>query len=597
MATYEIQTPDGATYEIEASDDSQLQSVVQQLTGGAQQQRTYSPLEGSAGDFENAAAGAGKMIVDAGRGLMQRGAEAYKMFTPFDTLLAGLTGKERLADTLRKKEIEQRKQDAPLMGTKAGKAGYIGGALVTGAATLPFAAANTETGAAVVGGLSGATQPLTPEESALKSTATGAGLGQAGRQVGVSLQNLLAQRAAKVAARSGQAGANVAADITPGVASSDAAISGSANVGVRGGGSAFGTVGADPAAGLNQMQQSVLNRGQALGMKVTPGQATGSRALQQMEAKLESQPMTSGPFNAIKDTNAKALNRQVAAAIGEKADEVSAPVLGRAANRLGQIFDDAADDVPRQIDPQEFLSKYSAIQDELRGISTGFEDNPLVTDLVKLAEKGTADGRQLSTLASKLGKRAYKEMTTQAGDRDLGLALYQLKDYADDLLQRGMSLDKAATFQQARQQYRNLMMLTSRVGVVNPSTGNVNGRTLANVLQQKDKGGFLFDRNASGMYEAARFSQAFAPLFGDSGTATRSMLTNPVEALASIPFNLATRAYVSSPGIKLAAGAQQAVDQMSLLGGGRLGQAIAPYLGRYGGAAAAGGLLPYAAQQ
>lgn len=376
--------------------------------------------------------------------------------------------------------------------------------------------------------------------------------------------------ASSVAGASASAGAGATARATPGVASAETTVSGGASARGAGGGYTFGTVGDDASAGLNAATREIGQRGRELGMRMTPGQATGSRALQQLEAKLESQPMTSGPFNAIKANNATVLNREAARSIGERLagdESLSATVMDRASRRIGQVFDDAADDVPRQIDPQQFLRTYSTIQDDVRGLVQGFGDHPLVQDLTKFAEAGQASGRQLQSLTSKLGKAAYKNMTTPSGDRDLGLALYRVKDYVDDLLQQGMEAGRAATFQTAREQYRNLMMLTSRVGVVNPTTGNVSGRTLANVLQQKDKGGFLFGRNQSGMYDAARFSQAFAPIVGDSGTATRSALPGPTDWVLSLPFNMATRAYTSSPAIDLALRAQAGAQATSRAAG------------------------------
>lgn len=365
--------------------------------------------------------------------------------------------------------------------------------------------------------------------------------------------------AESASASNASARAGAAASATPGVAQTQSTVSGGASVRGSGGGYTFGTVGDDSSAGLNASMRDLAQRGRELGMRLTPGQATGSRALQQLEAKLESQPMTSGPFNAIKENNAQVLNREAAGAIGERlgrGESLSADVLDRAARRIGQVFDNAADDVARPIEPQGFLQRYTEVQDDVRGLVQGFGDHPLVQDLTKFAEAGQATGRQLQSLTSKLGKAAYKNMSTPSGDRDLGLALYRVKDYVDDLLQQGMDDARAATFQTARQQYRNLMMLTSRVGVVNPSTGNVSGRTLANVLQQKDKGGFLYGRNESGMYDAARFSQAFSPIVGDSGTATRSALPSPTDFVLSLPFNLMTRAYTSSPAVNMAVGAQ-----------------------------------------
>jgi hypothetical protein len=355
-----------------------------------------------------------------------------------------------------------------------------------------------------------------------------------------------------------RAGANANANVSVGGGQAGAAatVSGGAQATGRGGGFNFGTVGDDAAAGLTP-GQSTAARNFPQG-RLTPGQATGNKLLQRLEAKLESQPMTAGPFDRIKDANAREINKAAAHAIGETADNLSSEVLDRAATRIGGVFDDAADDAQRSIDPGNFLQTFSQIQDDVRGLVKGFGSHELVEDTIKLATQGQATGKQLQSLTSKLGKAAYKNMTTPSGDRDLGLALYRLKDYVDDVLQQGMSAERAQRFADARGQYRNLMLLTSRVGAINPSTGNVNGSILANALQQKDKLGFLFGRNNSEMYNAAHFAQAFRPLVGDSGTATRMPLPSPTDFVVSLPFNMATRAYTSSPMVNASVGAQAA---------------------------------------
>jgi len=512
------------------------------------------------GTGQRLAAGAGKFLFDLGRGVKQ------------------LTG------NLSREEVDERKAlDAPLMSTTSGKVGNIGGGLAFGAPLALIPGVNTYTGAALAGGAMGALQPVGTSDSRALNVGLGAAGGAAGKFVGDRLAAALT-RPRQTAGSASQAASQASATATPGVAETTTTVTGGAQATGRGGGSVFGTVGDDPAAGLTASQRQIAERGKELGFRLTPGQATGSRALQQMEAKLESQPMTSGPFNAIKERNQRALNRAVAEAIGENADTVDSTVLDRAFTRLGQVFRDAADETPRQIDPRGFLQTFSEIQDDIRGIVSGFGEHPLVEDLTKLAQAGQATGKQLQSLTSKLGKAAYKQMTMQSGDRDLGLALYRLKDYVDDLLQQGMDESRAQAFQQARQQYRNLIMLTSRVGVVNPSTGNVSGRSLANVLQSKDKMGFLRGQNQSAMYDAARFAQAFQPIVGDSGTATRSMVTSPTDFVLSLPFNLATRAYTSSPSVNLAVGTQAAANAASR-SVGPVAQSIfeptAPFLPRY----------------
>ena len=302
---------------------------------------------------------------------------------------------------------------------------------------------------------------------------------------------------------------------------------------------------------LTPAQQQAAANGTSLGMRLLPGQETGNKALQQLEAKLESSPWTSGPVNTIKAGNQTVLNRTAAASIGETANVVDSNVLARANDRLGQVFDNVGD--PSRItivDPNKTKAALDAIDQDAEGLIPGsIRDNALVGRLQSLADTGAINDQQLRQLSSKLGKAAYKQMSGPNGDRDMGHALYGVKDHVDDLIEGGLSGDEQALYASARQQYRNLITLTSRAGIVNPNTGNVSGASLASKLQQSDKSGFLYGRNQSDMYNAARFSQAFKPVVGDSGTATRSM--TPADLLAAhygIPLNLLSRLYTSPIG-------------------------------------------------
>lgn len=317
-----------------------------------------------------------------------------------------------------------------------------------------------------------------------------------------------------------------------------------------GGGAGFGAAGPDPSAGLTAAQNAALAGGRKLGMRATPGQVSGSRVLQQMEAKLESQPMTSGPFNALKENNNRVLAQASAKGIGIKAKEVNSQVLDKAWDNIGKVYDDVADDVARNVDPDNFVDELASIEDEATGLlanNASIVDHPLVRQFYDLVGRGKPTGAQMQNMASKLGKAAYNNATSANGDRELAIALSKVKDLADDALEEGLSGDRLKAFQRARGNYRNLMLLTQRGNVVNPNTGNVNGISLASLLQQKDKAGFLRGKNKSDMYQAARFAQAFKPLVGDSGTATRSMVTNPTDFLLSLPTNVATRMYLSRP--------------------------------------------------
>lgn len=302
---------------------------------------------------------------------------------------------------------------------------------------------------------------------------------------------------------------------------------------------------------LTGAQQQAAAAGKSLGMRMLPGQDTGNKALQQLEAKLESSPWTSGPINAVKAGNQKVLNTAAAKSIGETGDTVDSNVLARANERLGGVFDNVGD--PSRItvvDPAKTKAVIDGIDQDAEGLIKGsIRDNPLVSRLETLTQTGGINGQQLRQLSSKLGKSAYKQMSGPDGDRDMGQALYGVKNHVDDLIESGLSGDEQATYSAARQQYRNLMQLTSRTGIVNPNTGNVSGVSLASKLQQSDKSGFLYGKNQSDLYNAARFSQAFKPVVGDSGTSTRSL--NASDLLAAhygLPLNLLSRLYTSGLG-------------------------------------------------
>lgn len=426
--------------------------------------------------------------------------------------------------------------------------GNIAATATTGTALALRAGAAPFRAGAIGGTVAGALEPVGPSTSpsdyfAKKAEKTGVAAatgGATGKVLSKLGQVMLGQP---------QAATSGAAAATGDVAGTAAAsIEGTVipTATVRGGGSTLGRVGPDTPAGLTEGQKAALTQGRELGMKVTPGQETGSRALQQMEARMESNPFFSGPFNAIKIGNQKVLNRAAAQAIGEDADELSAPILGRASERLGKVFDDVASPKLFPIDGETMLNGIaltSGYYDDVAGVAVA--QQALVKQAIELASKGSATGEQLRALSSKLGRAAKNQTTSNSGNRELGQALMAVKEHVDDALASTLTPAQKATFDTARQQYRNLMTLEGS-GVVNPSSGNVSGLNLAAALQRRDKAGFFYGGNTSTpMYQAARFAQAFKPLVGDSGTATRSMELTPLNMMLSMPTNLAARAYTS----------------------------------------------------
>ena len=503
-------------------------------------------------------------IPDAGAQLLTRGLEAV---SPSGSGMEQFfkSERQRVEDINRQAELDyQRNFRQGQMRQGEIDVGRVGGNILgalipsttavraLGAATAPVRAG------AISGAVSGALQPIVtpsremtnPEFFAQKVEQTGAGTafgGLAGYGADKLSKALFGTRPAPAAGQPSTAGAQVNVTTTPTATGT-------------GGGSTMGAVGPDASAGLTAAQQSILGRGKEMGFRTTPGQETGSRSLQQMEARMESSPFTSGPFNTLKAENQKILNRSTAQAIGVNADELSNPQLAQAQRQISSVYRQVASPEVKRLDGNTIQTGIDILDNAFEGLTTQpLKSNIFVKQLQDLAAKGEASGNQLQTLSSKIGKRAKNEMTTAMGDRELGSALFQMKEIIDDALAQGLSAEQQAAFQTARANYRNLMTIRSNQGVVNPSTGNVSGLNLASALTRKDPQGFVFGSNQTPMYEAARFAQAFKPIVGDSGTATRSMEVSPLSMMLAAPTNIAARAYTSQPAANLARGLQTGI--------------------------------------
>lgn len=148
MPIYRIQTPDGSILRIEGPEGAtpaQLEQVARE------QWKPIDPTEGMSG-FDKSAAGLGRSIYHAGRGLGQ---------------LVGAVSEEDIKAA--------RKMDAPLMNTGAGMAGNIAGTV--GMALLPGGALKAAGAVAKSPALSAAGSTLLMPKTVLSALGVGAGMG------------------------------------------------------------------------------------------------------------------------------------------------------------------------------------------------------------------------------------------------------------------------------------------------------------------------------------------------------------------------------------------------------------------------------------
>jgi hypothetical protein len=510
----------------------------------AADQASNDPTAGMS-TLDRVGAGAGVALTDNTQGLRQlahskvAGHAANALRTMGPGLSAALDAGRAFTDPVTDEEvIEKRRRDAPILATTAGKVGNIGANLAAGAVagggggTLVRALA----AGALAGGAGGAVQPVTEDESRLSNVATGALTGAAGGGAG----KLVGDVAGAVAQR-----------LTP--------------------------RGADPAdvgAGfLTDAQREAVEAADRLGLQLTPAQRTGNRALSQIEASLESKPLSSAPFNRIKDANQQKANELVAEALGVPEAAGKATMLRAAKDRIGGVYQRVADDRVRTADVLDVNAKLREAADEFDAIT----DVPLMSDaLVKryttAVASGQATGKRLQDISNQLRLKIKDKQTSHPS---YALALQEVKEQVDDLLQEGLDDTTAELFKRARSQYRLLKQLESP-GVF--EGGNVSLTRFGNVLKRDDKRGFLYSNNRTPLYEAVRVAKAW-PKIADSGTATRSQINNFFDVGSQIPGRIASEAYLrgGAGGMKAAeaagrgAGAslRQTARALELAGAGR----------------------------
>lgn len=150
---------------------------------------------------QNVAAGAGKAVVNTGRGISQRSAEflASPLAPPLVRLggmaleALGLSPRKGAQEAVAATQ-ESRKLDAPLMETGGGMTGNILGNAALLAPTALIPGSNTVAGAAAVGFGAGAVQPTVNDKELLANTALGAAGGAAGQAVANKLPPALGKR-------------------------------------------------------------------------------------------------------------------------------------------------------------------------------------------------------------------------------------------------------------------------------------------------------------------------------------------------------------------------------------------------------------------
>jgi hypothetical protein len=270
---------------------------------------------------------------------------------------------------------------------------------------------------------------------------------------------------------------------------------------------------------------------EGMGIRLTPGQATGSRPLQTAESVLGQLPFSANKQKAIYDAQRQAFNSEVLSKAGVKADRASPEVMDDAFSVLGNKFDNLAAQTTVNVDQQLFNQVDDVAREYGRRLPTDVAPvfQSYVDDLKTMQAALTAPGTQavqipgqeFQNITSGL-KRAARGAQSRP---ELQKALNELSSTIDDAMTRSATPEVAAGWNEARREYRNLLVIDKAMSggtAADRTSGNIPFGGFTQAVRQQDKSGFA--RGRGELNDLARVGDFLASKIPDSGTAGRSYI-------------------------------------------------------------------------
>lgn len=271
---------------------------------------------------------------------------------------------------------------------------------------------------------------------------------------------------------------------------------------------------------LTPEMQRLAQQAEAEGIRLTPGQMTGSKPLQTAESVLEELPFSSGPQRAIRDEQQAAFNRAVLSRAGETADRATPDVVDAAFKRLGQNFTDLSARNTVAVDNQ-LLNDVGAVESQyLRRLPVNQQASvkSYIDDIRNSGQAMAGDVYQ--DTRSMLSKSAKGYVNS---DPLTAEALRKLRIALDEAATRSISAADSELWNTTRQQYGNLKAIAKAVSSPSATSagGDISGAQLWNAAKQGTTAD-QFARGSGDLNDLARIGQAFIkPQTANSGSAQR----------------------------------------------------------------------------
>jgi hypothetical protein len=308
----------------------------------------------------------------------------------------------------------------------------------------------------------------------------------------------------------------------------------------------------------NPERSAAVEALRAEGVQPTAGQATGSRGLQYLESQLGGSATRNAMERQGEQFTSAALRRA-----GENAPRATTEVMDQAFARIGQQFDDlaarnvAVPDRQLGVDIGRIAQEYDQLVPPSGRAPIVANTGSDILQTIVTSPNGTISGETYQAIRSRLDRAARASVR----DPQLQQALYGYRNALDDVMERSITPADQAAWREARNQYRNMIVLERAAtgpgsdtaqGLISPSqlrnaTVNAHGRR-------------NYARGDGDFAELARAGEAVMKPLPDSGTAARAAAMtktgliaagaatgNPLPVLAALAPNAAGHAMMTRP--------------------------------------------------